>query len=183
MSFERVGIARYARCERLLAAAPSVLGDRWEDLPAELRGRWVRMLTHCRRARLLAYRVVSLQSSGRIQPGDAAAYRIAVTKLDQDSAEVLMDIAAEVSPDDPGGRWFLGEAEDHWRTRRRRRFRPAASRCNASCCPEPCWRRNERDDSGSQRGRQRVWATGASGVRGRRRRPACPAGRSQTRNP
>ena len=59
--------------------------------------------------------MVSLQSSGRIQPGDAAAYRIAVTKLDQDSAEVLMDIAAEVSPDDPGGRWFLGEAEDHWR--------------------------------------------------------------------
>ena len=58
MSFERVGIARYARCERLLAAAPAVLGDRWEDLPAELRGRWVRMLTHCRRARLLAYRVV-----------------------------------------------------------------------------------------------------------------------------
>ena len=98
MSFERVGIARYARCERLLAAAPSVLGDRWDDLPAELRGRWVRMLTHCRRARLLAYRVVSLQSSGRIQPGDAAAYRIAVTKLDQDSAEVLMEIAAEVSP-------------------------------------------------------------------------------------
>ena len=48
------------------------------------------MLTHCRRARLLAYRVVSLQSSGRIQPGVAAAYRIAVTKLDQDSAEVLM---------------------------------------------------------------------------------------------
>ncbi|OBA74771.1 acyl-CoA dehydrogenase, partial [Mycolicibacterium elephantis] len=87
MAFERVGIARYARCERLLAAAPAVLGDRWDDLPVELRGRWVRMLTHCRRARLMAYRVVSLQSSGRIQPGDAAAYRIAVTKLDQDSAE------------------------------------------------------------------------------------------------
>jgi alkylation response protein AidB-like acyl-CoA dehydrogenase len=114
-SFERVGIARYARCERLLAAAPSVLGDRWEDLPAELRGRWVRMLTHCRRARLLAYRVVSLQSSGRIQPRDAAAYRIAVTRLDQDSADVLMDIAAEVSADDPAGRWFLDETEDHWR--------------------------------------------------------------------
>ena len=38
MSFERVGIARYARCERLLSAAPAVLGDRWDDLPAELRG-------------------------------------------------------------------------------------------------------------------------------------------------
>ena len=115
MSFERVGIARYARCERLLAAAPTVLGDRWDDLSAELRGRWVRMLTHCRRARLMAYRVVSLQSSGRIQPGDAAAYRIAVTKLDQDSAEVLMEIAAEVSHDDPRATWFLGEVDDHWK--------------------------------------------------------------------
>ncbi|MDA4106228.1 acyl-CoA dehydrogenase family protein [Mycolicibacterium holsaticum] len=115
MAFERVGIARYARCERLLAAAPAVLGDRWEDLPAELRGRWVRMLTHCRRARLMAYRVVSLQSTGRIQPGDAAAYRIAVTKLDQDSAEVLMDIAAEVPRDAAQATWFLGEVDDHWR--------------------------------------------------------------------
>jgi alkylation response protein AidB-like acyl-CoA dehydrogenase len=115
MSFERVGIARYARCERLLAAAPTVLGDRWDNLPAELRGRWVRMLTHCRRARLMAYRVVELQSTGRIQPGDAAAYRIAVTKLDQDSAEVLMDIAAEVGHDDSRAGWYLGEVDDHWK--------------------------------------------------------------------
>jgi alkylation response protein AidB-like acyl-CoA dehydrogenase len=115
MSFERVGIARYARCERLLAAAPNVLGDRWDELPAELRGRWARMLTHCRRARLLAYRVVSLQSSGRIQPGDAAAYRIAVTKLDQDSAEVLMEIIASVPRADESARYYRAEVEDHWR--------------------------------------------------------------------
>ena len=123
MSFERVGIARYARCERLLAAAPSILGDRWEELPAELRSRWTRMLTHCRRARLLAYRVVSLQSSGRIQPGDAAAYRIAVTRLDQDSAEVLMEIVAAIPRRDAPGlsrggaaaEYFRAEVEDHWR--------------------------------------------------------------------
>ncbi len=114
-SFERVGIARYARCERLLAAAPIVLGDRWDDLPAELRARWIRMLTHCRRARLMAYRIVELQSTGQVRPGDAAAYRIAVTKLDQDSAEVLMDIAAEVAHDDPRAGWFLGEVDDHWK--------------------------------------------------------------------
>ena len=115
MSFERVGIARYARCERLLAAAPAVLGERWDELSDELRGRWIRMLMHCRRARLLAYRVVALQDSGRIAPGDAAAYRIAVTKLDQDSAEVLMDIAAEVRHTDARAGGFLGEVEDHWR--------------------------------------------------------------------
>ena len=115
MSFERVGIARYARCERLLSAAPVVLGPRWEALPAELHSRWMRMLAHCRRARLLAYRVVEQQSSGQVAPGDAAAYRIAVTRLDQDSAEVLMDIAAEVRHTDPRAAWFLGEVEDHWR--------------------------------------------------------------------
>jgi alkylation response protein AidB-like acyl-CoA dehydrogenase len=115
LSFERVGIARYARCERLLMAAPDALGRRWDELPAELRARWARMLVHCRRARLLAYRLVSMQSAGRVQPGDAAAYRIAVTRLDQDSGEVLMEIVAAVPRDDADTRYFRAEVEDHWR--------------------------------------------------------------------
>jgi len=115
LAFERVGIARYARCERLLQAAPAVLGDQWDTLPAELRGRWARMLVHCRRARLLAYRVLALQREGRVQPGDTAAYRIAVTRLDQDSAEVLTEIAALADLDGEPGRWFRREVADHWR--------------------------------------------------------------------
>ena len=115
LAFERVGIARYARCERLLTAAPAVLGEAWETLPEELRGRWARMLAHCRRARLLAYRVISLQSEGHVTPGDVATYRIAVTRLDQDSAEVLMEILGLASPAGPDGRWFRLEVEDHWR--------------------------------------------------------------------
>jgi alkylation response protein AidB-like acyl-CoA dehydrogenase len=73
------------------------------------------MLTHCRRARLMAYRLVSLQSTGRVKPADAATYRIAVTKLDQDSAEVLMEIAAAVPSDNAGAQRFRREVEDHWR--------------------------------------------------------------------
>ncbi|UNB54649.1 acyl-CoA dehydrogenase family protein [Mycolicibacterium sp. YH-1] len=116
LAFERVGIARYARCERLLHMAPEALGDDWDRLPVELRGRWARMLTHCRRARLLAYRVVALQASGQVKPTDAASYRIAVTKLDQDSAEVLMEISAEIPAQATGiAAVFRGEAEDHWR--------------------------------------------------------------------
>ncbi|MGI5329563.1 acyl-CoA dehydrogenase family protein [Actinomadura nitritigenes] len=115
LSFERVGIARYARCERLLQAAPSMLGDRWDDLPDELRGRWARMLTHCRRARLLAYRVVAEQDAGTVRPADAAAYRIAVTRLDQDSADVLMEIVASAAPDGAEARRFRLQVEDHWR--------------------------------------------------------------------
>ncbi|MEN4473990.1 acyl-CoA dehydrogenase family protein [Mycolicibacterium cosmeticum] len=115
LSFERVGIARYARCERLLHAAPDVLGSAWDDLPDELRARWARMLLHCRRARLLAYRLVALQSAGRVRPGDASGYRILVTKLDQDSAEVLMEILAAAPADGDRTPWFRGEVEDHWK--------------------------------------------------------------------
>jgi alkylation response protein AidB-like acyl-CoA dehydrogenase len=86
LSFERVGIARYARCERLLQLAPAALADGWDDVSDDLRGRWARMLVHCRRARLLAYRVVAEQDAGRVAPANAASYRIAATRLDQESA-------------------------------------------------------------------------------------------------
>jgi alkylation response protein AidB-like acyl-CoA dehydrogenase len=115
LAFERVGIARYARCERLLIRAPTVLGDRWEELPEELRARWAEQLTHCRRARLLAYRVVGLQQTGRVQPGDAAAYRIAVTRLDQESAEVLTEIVGLAALAGAEAIRFERAVEDHRR--------------------------------------------------------------------
>jgi alkylation response protein AidB-like acyl-CoA dehydrogenase len=115
LSFERVGIARYARCERLLQAASGVLGSQWQELPDELRGQWARMLVHCRRARLLAYRVLSMHSQGRVSPADAAAYRIAVTQLDQESAEVLMEIVQLSDLSDVDGLRFRRAVQDHWR--------------------------------------------------------------------
>ncbi|WP_280240688.1 acyl-CoA dehydrogenase family protein [Nocardia abscessus] len=115
LAFERVGIARYARCERLLQAAPEVLGQRWDTVPAELRGRWARMLTRARRARLLAYQVIALQSAGRVAPGDAAAYRIAVTRLDQESASVLAELAAFAGSREETQRRFRRAVDDHWR--------------------------------------------------------------------
>ncbi|MEU5484418.1 acyl-CoA dehydrogenase family protein [Streptomyces mirabilis] len=115
LAFERVGIARYARCERLLQSAPTALAEQWDTLPGELRGRWAGMLVHCRRARLLAYRVLSLQLEGRVSPADTAAYRIAVTTLDQDSAEVLMEIVGHGRLTDAHGRRFRRAVQDHWR--------------------------------------------------------------------
>lgn len=115
LSFERVGIARYARVERLLRLAPVVLGDQWQSLPAELHGAWARMLMRARRARLLAYRVVTMQSTGQVQPTDAAAYRIAVTRLDQESAAVLRDIIDHVLVEDEVGGRYRRAVEDHAR--------------------------------------------------------------------
>lgn len=115
LSFERVGIARYARVEKLLQWAPAALGDEWDTLPAELRGRWARMLVHARRARLLAYRVVDQQGGGRVQPADAAAYRIAVTTLDQRSADLLIDIVGMAALENEEGRRFRRQVEEHAR--------------------------------------------------------------------
>jgi alkylation response protein AidB-like acyl-CoA dehydrogenase len=116
LAFERIGIARYARCERLLAQAPAALGELWDELPDSLVQRWATALMNSRRTKLMAYAVVAAQEQGLLDPADAAAYRIAGTLLDQDVAEVLMDLV---------GGWGLGTAdheltfmravEDHWR--------------------------------------------------------------------
>jgi len=115
LAYERVGIARYARCDRLLQWAPSALADSWDRLPDELRIRWARMLVHCRRARLLAYRVVATQEAGRVYPADAASYRIAVTRLDQESADVLIEMVEAIPPVGPDAIRFKAAVQDHWR--------------------------------------------------------------------
>ncbi|MEU7811340.1 acyl-CoA dehydrogenase family protein [Pseudonocardia sp. NPDC049154] len=116
LAFERVGIARYARCDRLLNLAPAALGDRWETLPEELKERWATALIHVRQARLLAYRVVEKIEAGAVDPADTASYRIAVTQTDQEVAEVLMDMLEEraVGAADRSD-LFARAVDDHWR--------------------------------------------------------------------
>lgn len=116
LAHERVGIARYARCDRLMSALagdPSVLGA----LPARLRPAWVRALVAVRVSRLLAYRAVADQDAGRPAEASASAARLAVTLCDQEVAELLFQVVEEHSldgraqPDAPLG----GAIEDHWR--------------------------------------------------------------------
>jgi alkylation response protein AidB-like acyl-CoA dehydrogenase len=116
LALERIGIARYARCERLLAEAPGAMGDLWHEMPDALRQRWATALVKSRQVKYMAYSVVAAQERGKLDPADASAYRIAGTLLDQEVAEVLMDII---------GAWGLGTTdhdltfmravEDHWR--------------------------------------------------------------------
>ncbi|MEV0685274.1 acyl-CoA dehydrogenase family protein [Nocardia sp. NPDC050378] len=116
LAFERVGIARYARCERLLQWAPKALGAAWDELSPALVDRWTMALVHTRQARLMAYKIVGHQERGGLDPADAASYRIAVTTLDQEVAEVLMDIAGAGGLGTPDtARLFERAVEDHWR--------------------------------------------------------------------
>lgn len=115
LSFERVGIARYARCERLLTEAPDALGEAWDDVSDELKSRWMTSLIHCRRARLLAYRVVEAQHHGDVRPTDSSAYRIAVTANDQTTAAVLGDLLAHAVIEEPGAERWARAVDDHVR--------------------------------------------------------------------
>jgi alkylation response protein AidB-like acyl-CoA dehydrogenase len=56
-----------------------------------------------------------MQQSGQVRPGDAAAYRIAVARLDQESAEVLMEIIGLADLEGDDARRLKGSVEEHWR--------------------------------------------------------------------
>ena len=115
LAHERVGIARYARCERLLSALGRELAPHWDDLPPSLHAQWARALVQVRVARLLAYRTVHAQASGELPDVFASSARIAVTQCDQQVAEVLFQAleegALEAGPTAP----LHGAVEDHWR--------------------------------------------------------------------
>ena len=115
LAHERVGIARYARCERLLSALRRELAPRWDDLPPALHAQWARALVQVRVARLLAYRTVHAQATGEVPDALASAARIAITQCDQAVAEVLFEAigaeSLEAGPSAP----LHGAIEDHWR--------------------------------------------------------------------
>jgi alkylation response protein AidB-like acyl-CoA dehydrogenase len=114
LAFERVGIARYARCESLLDRMRTELGDDWDALPESIRSRWVRALVDLRVARLLAYRAVSLQDDPSAGAAASAA-RIAATTCDQQVAELLFDVLGPVALDSGYSAPLHGAVEDHWR--------------------------------------------------------------------
>jgi alkylation response protein AidB-like acyl-CoA dehydrogenase len=114
LAYERVGIARYARCESLLTRLREELGADWDRLPAGLRGRWVRALIDIRVARLLAYAAVAGSERG-IDDVAASSARIATTRCDQTVAEVLFEALGAVALDDGPQATLHGAIEDHWR--------------------------------------------------------------------
>jgi alkylation response protein AidB-like acyl-CoA dehydrogenase len=115
LAHERVGIARYARCERLLSALGDALAPHWDDLPASLHAQWARALVQVRVARLLAYRTVHAQATGQVPDVAASAARIAVTQCDQSVAEVLFSALEDGSLEAGASAPVHGAIEDHWR--------------------------------------------------------------------
>jgi alkylation response protein AidB-like acyl-CoA dehydrogenase len=115
LAHERVGIARYARCERLLSALGRELAPYWDQLPASLHAQWARALVQVRVARLLAYRTVHAQATGELPDVFASSARIAVTQCDQAVAEVLFQAVEHEAVEAGTSAPLHGAIEDHWR--------------------------------------------------------------------
>lgn len=115
LAYERVGIARYARCDALLARVRRELGDDWDRLPGGLRTRWARAVIDVRVARLLAYTAIAEQAKGAPDDASASLARIAATRCDQSVADLLMEALGAAALD--GGRDAVlhGAVDDHWR--------------------------------------------------------------------
>jgi alkylation response protein AidB-like acyl-CoA dehydrogenase len=117
LAYERVGIARYARCDRLLSLVSRALEGEWDRLPPAIRARWNRALIKVRTARLLAYRCVAAQVRGDAATDALASVaRVAVTQCDQEVAETLLQVLGHRVLEGAGaGAPFYGAMEDHWR--------------------------------------------------------------------
>lgn len=116
LAYERVGIARYARCERLLSIVGREMEGHWDSVPPSLRARWNRALIKVRVARLLAYRCVAAQERGEPTDALASVARVAVTQCDQEVAETLFQVVGHRSLESRDtGAPMHGAVEDHWR--------------------------------------------------------------------
>jgi len=115
LAYERVGIARYARCDSLLARLRDALGEQWDALPGALRARWVRAMIDVRVARLLAYTAVAQQESGQPDDATASIARISATSTDQSVAELLMEAAGPAALEGDRNALLHGAIDDHWR--------------------------------------------------------------------
>jgi alkylation response protein AidB-like acyl-CoA dehydrogenase len=110
LTFERVGIARYARAARIIeilidyarteldaVAEPEVL--------FETRQQIADLYCHCEAARLLNYHAISQQADGQVESVEASLARVHNTLLEQQVGHVgmqLLGMGAQLTDEDPG---------------------------------------------------------------------------------
>jgi alkylation response protein AidB-like acyl-CoA dehydrogenase len=113
LAYERVGIPRYARSDRILSDLERLTTSRGAEVAADLAVAKVHTLT----ARLLAYRAVSERAQDAAPSPAGGVARVVSTQLDQEVADLAMDLlgtaalATHHEVDDPA----QGHMEHHWR--------------------------------------------------------------------
>ena len=116
LTFERVGIARYARAGRVIEllvayANESGLGD-----DPIVRDRLADLYARYDAARLLNYRAVSMQAAGEVPTVEASIARMHNTQLEQQVGHVGLELLGPVGQLRAGDRWapLRGEVQRYW---------------------------------------------------------------------
>jgi alkylation response protein AidB-like acyl-CoA dehydrogenase len=114
LAHERIGIARYARSERILSLLPTYLPEDDRPRSVALRAAHARLLVRARTARLMNYRSLAAAPSADV-PGGVSGARLVTTLLDQEVAAMALEVLGEegLYADDlaPLEAW----AEEAWR--------------------------------------------------------------------
>jgi alkylation response protein AidB-like acyl-CoA dehydrogenase len=92
LTFERVGIPRYARAQRVLERLCDHVRTTGLGTDPEIRQKLADLRIRCEAARLLAYRAVSLQAAGQVPAVEASVARIHATLAEQAVGQVGLEI-------------------------------------------------------------------------------------------
>ena len=116
LTFERVGIARYARAGRVieLLVEWAKATDRADD--PDVRQKLADLRVRYEAARLMNYRAVSLQATGSVPAVEASLARIHNTQLEQLVSQVGLEVlgpAGQLTPEDADAP-LGGAVQRHW---------------------------------------------------------------------
>jgi alkylation response protein AidB-like acyl-CoA dehydrogenase len=116
LTFERVGIARYARAAAVLELAVEYANEAGLARDPHVRRLLADLGTRIEAARLLNYRAISMQARGEVPTVEASIARMHNTTVEQLTGNVVMEVigaAAQLRADDPDAP-RAGEATRHW---------------------------------------------------------------------
>ena len=116
LTFERVGIARYARAAAVLDLAVEHANASGLSHDPHVRRLLADLGTRIEAARLLNYRAISIQARGEVPTVEASIARMHNTTVEQLTGNVVMEVigaASQLRSDDPDAP-RAGEATRHW---------------------------------------------------------------------
>jgi alkylation response protein AidB-like acyl-CoA dehydrogenase len=116
LTFERAGIARYARAGRIIELLVEWALESGASAEPDVRRRLAELRVRYEAARLLNYRAISLQSAGEVPSTEASIARIHNGQLEQLVSQVGLELLGPTAQLDGGDRWapLAGEIRRHW---------------------------------------------------------------------
>jgi alkylation response protein AidB-like acyl-CoA dehydrogenase len=116
LTFERTGIARYARAGAVLELGVAHANRTGRSRDPDVRRLLADLAARIEAARLCNYRAISIQARGEVPVVEASIARVHNTVVEQLAGNVVMEVigpAAQLRATDPDAP-LQGEAQRHW---------------------------------------------------------------------